>query len=239
MFKYIYLDEVDSTNSYIKRNISQLDDMTVVIANKQTAGIGRTGHVWKSEDYQNMTLSIILKHQVSATITQFVGFVVLKLLQSLKIEAMVKWPNDLIVGDKKICGILVESIISDNDYNIIIGIGLNINQTDFGELSKDATSLKNETNVQYEIKSVINDFLELFEKYLYDYYDNSLDYLDELKQHAYLLNQKITFNYHGKFLEGLAIDLASDGCLIVRTNKGDLSINSGEVNMVRKNELKG
>lgn len=234
MFKYIYLNEVDSTNSYIKCNAYDLSDMTVVIANKQTAGIGRTGHEWKSADYQNMTISILLKRPVDQTITQFIGFAVLKLLHEYQLKAKVKWPNDLMIGDKKICGILVESIISGNDYNVIVGIGLNVNQTDFGVLCQTATSLKCETNHQYVISDVVSDFLKLFDKYFKLYISHNLDYLSYLREHSYLLNQVITFNYQGKECEGQAIDLGCDGCLIVRIDNENIALNSGEVNKVRK-----
>lgn len=134
---FILLEETDSTNSYVSAHAAELDDMTLVAAHSQTRGRGQRGNSWESEPGKNLTLTLF--HRPSAfearrqfSISEAAAMAVVDFLASERITAMVKWPNDIYVSDRKICGILIEhSVMGQNIENTRIGIGININQEKF------------------------------------------------------------------------------------------------------------
>ena len=148
----IWLEEVDSTNEEARRRISDIDNLSVVSAVRQTAGRGQRGNRWQSADGENLTFSIVLKFgadqlESMAASGQFVisevaALSVVDFLARHDIEAKIKWPNDIYVGDKKICGILIENALKGNCLShSIVGIGLNVNQTVFDPSLPNPTSM--------------------------------------------------------------------------------------------------
>ncbi|UBZ12847.1 biotin--[acetyl-CoA-carboxylase] ligase [Flagellimonas marinaquae] len=149
-FQILKLDATDSTNQYLKDLLRSENpmDYTVVVTERQLKGRGQMGTVWQSEGGKNLTFSVLrrfealsVKHQFVLNIT--VSLAVLDTLKELSIpDVTVKWPNDIMSGSKKICGILIENVLR-GEYvgQSIIGIGLNVNQTDFTNFEK-ASSLK-------------------------------------------------------------------------------------------------
>lgn len=135
--KYILLEEVDSTNSYVSVHAGTLEDMTVVGAAVQTAGRGQRGNSWESEPGRNLTFTIFhvpgeLHPRDQFAISEATALGVVGMLGRYGIEAKVKWPNDVYVGDRKISGILIEhSVASDRILHSRIGVGLNVNQQAF------------------------------------------------------------------------------------------------------------
>ncbi|QWX84383.1 biotin--[acetyl-CoA-carboxylase] ligase [Cellulophaga sp. HaHaR_3_176] len=146
----IKLDATDSTSLYLKNLIpkSNLDDFTVVTANRQTKGRGQMGTTWLSEDGKNLTFSFLKKNQQILIADQFLLNICVSLgvyyaLEELKIpDLKVKWPNDILSGKDKICGILIENILSGAKIQAsVVGIGLNVNQLSFSNLP-NVSSLK-------------------------------------------------------------------------------------------------
>ncbi|WP_425237971.1 biotin--[acetyl-CoA-carboxylase] ligase [Ulvibacterium sp.] len=146
----IKLDATDSTNAYLKRliasNVSQ--DFTVVVAKNQLKGRGQMGTHWISEEGKNLTFSVLKENKDLSTDDSFLLNIIVSLalvngLRGLQVpDLKIKWPNDILSGSSKICGILIENIISGNKIKAsIIGIGLNTNQTIFHNVPK-ASSLK-------------------------------------------------------------------------------------------------
>ena len=136
--KIIWLNEVDSTNEEAKRHISVIDNLSVLTALSQTAGRGQRGNSWLSAPGENLTFSIVLKHEPKVkaydqfVISEIVSLSVVDFLSSYGISARIKWPNDIYVGDRKISGILIEhSVTGDSLSSSVVGIGLNINQRNF------------------------------------------------------------------------------------------------------------
>ena len=138
----MWLDTVDSTNEEARRRISSLDNLSVLSAFRQTAGRGQRGSSWSSVPGENLTFSIVLKYGQAAlmplratdqcAISELTALSVTDLLSSHGIEAKIKWPNDIYVEGRKICGILIEHSVRDSYLaSSIIGIGLNVNQTVF------------------------------------------------------------------------------------------------------------
>jgi BirA family biotin operon repressor/biotin-[acetyl-CoA-carboxylase] ligase len=145
----IKLDAIDSTNEFLKglSNKQELENFTVITAEKQTKGKGQMGAVWSSEAGKNLIMSILIKdflfdinHLFNLNIV--VSLTVINTLEKINIpDLSIKWPNDIMSYNKKIGGILIEnSIKSDGSIHSIVGLGLNVNQINFDNLPK-ASSL--------------------------------------------------------------------------------------------------
>ncbi len=145
-----WLDTIDSTNSEALRNVYNVTQDSVWSADFQTAGKGQRGNKWHSTKALNLTFSILLKNirlrpQEQHYISMISALAVADYLKSKGIDAKIKWPNDIYVGDRKICGMLIENILgSDTLSASIIGIGLNLNQLEFDPSLKNPTSLLKE-----------------------------------------------------------------------------------------------
>jgi BirA family biotin operon repressor/biotin-[acetyl-CoA-carboxylase] ligase len=170
----IFLQEVDSTNSFLtdlNRHNKQVNG-TVVVANHQNKGKGQRGNSWLSKKEENLTCSVLLYPNIDIKHSFYLNIIsslaVNKTLKDLKLNSKIKWPNDILINSKKISGILVENILSTSKITqSIIGIGLNVNQTDFGDELK-ATSL-----VLEKINTDKEDVLQKIYQYL-DFYYNIL-----------------------------------------------------------------
>lgn len=135
--KFLVLEEVDSTNSYVAAHAEELADKTMVMAATQSAGRGQRGNSWESEPGKNLTFTFLWRpegfqprHQFA--ISEAAALAITDYLKSEGIEAKVKWPNDIYVDDRKISGILIEHSITPSEIeHSRIGIGLNVNQTLF------------------------------------------------------------------------------------------------------------
>ena len=157
----IWLDETDSTNHEVRRRISELANLSVVAALRQTAGRGQGDHTWTSAPGQNLTFTLLLTFPPCAPvasdeilrITQVITFALRNYLENKGIETRIKWPNDIYAGEKKICGILIENILHGKQVSAsIIGIGLNLNQTCFPSDLPNPVSLKMLTGQDYNLR---------------------------------------------------------------------------------------
>ena len=176
-YDIIWHNNVDSTNDEAKRRISDLDNLSVVAALSQTKGRGQRGNSWHSEEGKNLLMSILLKHDSEAVqaydqfvISQIASLAVVDLLGAYDVEAKIKWPNDIYVGEKKICGILIEhSVCGKWLSSSIVGIGLNINQRNFDVSLPNPTSLVlclEEESVNFNIRKMLEEFMDIFIGYL-------------------------------------------------------------------------
>ena len=165
-----YFNTIDSTQTEAKRNVDKYVNGTIIIADEQTDGKGTHGRIWHTKS-NNIAMTIILKPNIN--INKLEGFtieVAQNILSAIKdwyrIKLKVKLPNDLLLNDKKICGILTESTtIKDIVNEIFIGIGFNVNQKEFPEDIKEiATSLYKETKLEYDVEEIISKIIENIEK---------------------------------------------------------------------------
>ena len=181
----IWLKTVDSTNNECKRRIADMDNMSVLSAVSQTDGRGQHDNTWSSAPGENLTFSIVLKFQSptmtgeglepmqafdQSVISELTSLSVVDLLSSHGIQARIKRPNDIYVGGKKICGMLIENAIRGEwmSYSII-GIGLNVNQRNFDVSLPNPTSmalLSSEKDSIYELEVLLEEFMEIFRQYL-------------------------------------------------------------------------
>ncbi len=159
--RIIWLDETDSTNYEVRRRISELANLSVVAAIRQTAGRGQGDHTWTSAPGENLTFTLLLTFPPCAPvgsdeilrITEVVTYALRRYLLGKGVETRIKWPNDIYVGEKKICGILIENILQGKQVSAsIIGIGLNLNQTHFPADIPNPVSLRELTGQVYDIR---------------------------------------------------------------------------------------
>ena len=155
----IKLDAIDSTNDYLKQlaREQEAENYTLVIAREQTKGRGQMGAKWVSEPGKNLTMSLLVRDLRLQSDTFFdlnvaVALGVMEVLEGMSIPNLkIKWPNDIMADNKKVGGILIEnSWKTDGSYTAVVGLGLNLNQTDFEHLPQ-ATSLTNITKLYYDV----------------------------------------------------------------------------------------
>ena len=175
----LFLPEVESTNTYamnMLRNVNAIDG-TVVYTDNQTQGKGQRGASWNSQIASNITASIILKPAFLSVDDSFflskisalsIYDVLTDVLDTSHYDIKIKWPNDILVNSKKIAGILIENNYNANSLQYsVIGIGLNINQTDFGQLEGIATSLKQLSGKGYDRKELLEKLCSCLEKWYF------------------------------------------------------------------------
>lgn len=159
----IWKNSVDSTNDEVRRLKSGLSNLSSVAARHQSAGRGQGDHSWLSEDGFNLTFSMLLRFEGAALpvsrlhlINDFITTSIIAILSEEKVNAWVKLPNDIWVADKKICGILIENVLDGSFVReSIVGIGLNLNQTDWPECLPNPVSLKELTGKEYPPEEVL------------------------------------------------------------------------------------
>ena len=157
--KFLLLEEVGSTNSYAAVHAAELDDMTMILADAQTSGRGQRGNSWEAEPGRNLTFTLFHTPEQMPAARQFLiseatALAVCDFLASEGADCMVKWPNDIYAGDRKICGILIEnSLIGARIDHTRIGVGLNINQREFRSDAPNPVSLVQLTGRELDLSS--------------------------------------------------------------------------------------
>jgi BirA family biotin operon repressor/biotin-[acetyl-CoA-carboxylase] ligase len=169
--KVIKLDAIDSTNDFLKELVQKqsVENYTVITAKEQTKGKGQMGSTWNTEVGKNLITSILITDSIPNIEAIFnlnitIAVSIIQALDQQKINTLnVKWPNDIMAENKKIAGILIENLIRENGkIDSIIGIGLNVNQTNFENLPK-ASSLKNVMQQDFDIDEILEKILNQIE----------------------------------------------------------------------------
>ena len=238
--KLIKLNAIDSTNEYIKKIKDSFKDKEIaVITFNQTLGKGQMGKVWLSESNKNVCISFIFKELGINVANNFklniiVSLLLVKVLKNIGLkELSVKWPNDILSDGKKICGILIELNIKKTDITqSIIGIGLNVNQSYFGDLI-NATSIINSTNNHSDLDEISLKIISEFENFR-NYLDNSnfnklkREYLELL--YGYNIEKK--FRISGNVFKGEIIDINSGGMLVVKIDGKKFKFKNQEIELI-------
>lgn len=184
----IHFGSISSTNDYLKEN-NNLPDGTVITADYQTAGRGTKTNIWESARFQNILMGVLLKPDILVSdISKLVKVVSVSIQQTLEkfgINAKIKWPNDVMVGDKKISGILIESSVTKNEVDyVVVGIGINVNQVYFRHLTDIATSIKKELK-EVEREHVQVALLENLNKFYLEFLTGKRNYLEIYNRFKY------------------------------------------------------
>ena len=208
----IKLDAIDSTNNYLKKIILNegIIDYTIVTAKFQTEGKGQLGTKWESEHSKNLICSVYKKNinikvQDQFVISALVSLALIKTLRKVNLSnSYIKWPNDIMSDNKKICGILIENIVKENYIkDAVIGIGLNVNQTIFNNLP-NATSIKNLIGTSCSKDEILKDLVKNLEYYFNKLDKSSINSIFEKYEDAlFRINKPSTFkNSKGEVFSG-------------------------------------
>lgn len=235
----VVLESVGSTNDYLK-NLGNYccENGTVVLAREQTNGKGRLGRSWICKKDESLALSILLRPKMApsevSAITPLTGLAVCKALRKFTgMECKIKWPNDIIVGRKKLVGILTEMSAEFDavDY-VVIGVGINVSQADFPKTIADkATSILLETGKSIDKNELSAFILEEIEK---TFTENNLELsataLREYTDLCATIGRNVSFRRNKNELSGIAVGIAQNGELKIMLSDGKVSlVNSGEV----------
>ena len=170
----IKLSAINSTNDYLKELVAKqvVTNFTIVVAESQLKGKGQMGSVWVSEVGKNLTFSILIKDLIVDvkqlyTLNIVISLAIISVLEQYKIPTVrIKWPNDIMSGNHKIGGILIEnSFKSDGEVFSVVGIGLNINQINFENLP-NASSLKLKTGQDYPIEELLQELCQSIKQFV-------------------------------------------------------------------------
>lgn len=229
----IFYESIDSTNTYCKNNYSKLNDKSIIIAKEQTLGRGKNNRTWFSPS-GGIYMSLLIKDLHSLKNIEILPLItslaIVKALESLNIDAMIKWPNDIIVKNKKAGGILVESKVIHGSINcLIIGIGLNISSALPDKEIKNKFIALNEVSSdmldkEIIIANIVNELNILLK-------ENSKDILKNYKKYSILQNKTVNLVSHeSQMVQVKVLDINSDGTLKVEylDSKKQLDIISGE-----------
>lgn len=229
-YEIININSIPSTNSFLKEQYEDFKEFTVLVCDNQTGGKGRMGRVWFSSN-DNIAMSILLKPKSDINISNIslvVGASVFNVLNRY-VNCSIKWPNDILSNDKKLCGILLEAISTNEVEALICGIGININQTEFEkEIENKATSLKKLLNKDFDKALIINEIINSFDRLYTDFINGNNTYMEIIRNNFYL-KDKIGFINGNE--EVKIIDIDEEGKLIVLSNNKLKKLNSGEITL--------
>ncbi|WP_159420541.1 biotin--[acetyl-CoA-carboxylase] ligase [Candidatus Kryptobacter tengchongensis] len=242
--RIFFFKSIKSTMDYAKK-IAERDEPegTVIIADYQSHGRGRFGRIWKSEPGKNILMSIILRPTIPLEKFSILPFlfsvsVAEAIEKNTNLKITTKWPNDLLINNRKFCGILMEaSITADKGDFVILGIGINVNQSEFPKEIQDyATSLYLSTGKVYDRAELTKDILRQIEVD-YEKLNKDRDFksvIERWKKRCTMLGQKITVIQSGKTITGKAIDIDETGFLLLEDETSKIiKLSSGDVTVVK------
>ena len=236
----IQLEEVSSTNLFAKENLDSFEDKTVIIAISQTSGRGRFDRKWVDLGEGNLFMTIVLKpsnsfEEVYANLTQYLSVVLTKILEEYGLSPKIKWPNDVLVNDAKISGILCETVMQGTNFKgLVLGIGVNLN-ADKGDLKqikeKVATALNIELEREYVDKNLfteklLNEFFKNYEEFLKQGF---LMIKKEYIERCNFLGKEISVKVFNDKKSGIAKTINDNGELVIEKNNKEFILTMGDI----------
>lgn len=236
--KILSFDSIDSTNTYAKNLCAEeTQDGIVIISEEQTEGRGRFNRKWQSEKGKNLTFSIILQPTTQleniGLLPICTGGAIAKAIERhINLKTECKWPNDILIAGKKVCGILIESFLSNNFMNrFVLGIGINVNQEIFSnEIIHTATSLKLSNGKTVDRIQLLADVLKSLDEMYINIQNRNFDIpLNEWLSRSSMFGKEITVHQGDKVLRGRAVRLDNDGSLVLNCEGKEVKVFSGDV----------
>ena len=235
----IKLDAIGSTNDFLKELVQEeaLSDYTIVSTRNQTKGKGQRNNTWASEEGKNLTFSILklnlaLKSTEQFRISMHVGLAIMHTLDRYGVaDLALKWPNDILSGGRKICGILIENTLRGKEYvHSVIGVGLNVNQESFPGLP-NAVSMKQITGKDADINTLLTEIRESLQR---EFDANAEQEWKQLRErYEARLFQKgnwVSFKENGASFKGLIKGINQAGQLNIVLEDGKIrSLSQGEL----------
>lgn len=241
-FDVVYYEEIDSTNTEARRkSVSGAKEGFVVIADKQNAGKGRRGRTWESPAGENLYFSLLLRPEIppekAPMLTLVMAYSVARVIRSLYgMQAQIKWPNDLLLDGKKVCGILTEMHLQHGRIeDVIVGTGINVNGEQFPqELLDKAASLYQQAKKKLDRKELLEAVLQEFEKKYEIFLEcQDLSYLqDAYNQMLINKDREVLVLEPGNEYKAIALGINQEGELLVKKEDGEIeAVFAGEVSV--------
>lgn len=210
----VRLERVGSTNNYATSQLRdyEVEEGTVFLAVSQTEGRGQQLNIWESEDGKNLTFSLVLRPRFLEIKDQFLLSKVVciglhSFLSAYVEDVWIKWPNDIYVGDRKICGILIENAIMGARFSTsVIGVGLNVNQVQFLSDAPNPVSLAQLTGIEFDLEKLLTELLSAIDSYYLKLINGQVGELNQtFRENMYRLNEWHSFRdaehtYIGKII---------------------------------------
>lgn len=235
--QFVYIEQVDSTNSLLLESKEFKNDGTVILAEEQVKGRGRREREWISTPEQNLTFSILLRKadgKVINIINLGASLAVAQSIENLyQLKCSVKWPNDILIDGKKVAGILLESTSKGSELDrVVIGIGINVNQTNFpGRYLIEPTSIRKEFKNKVSRERLLSEVLNQFEEILNKIEDHPQEILEDWKDRCKMIGGKVKVEAENGSKFGIFEDLDENGFLILRVNDKTEKIHYGDVSL--------
>lgn len=240
-YDVVHFEEIDSTNTEAARRANAgASEGLVLVAERQTAGKGRRGRRWESPAYQNLYFSLLLRPKMEPVkarmLTIVMAYSIARVLLEEELPVQIKWPNDLVLSKKKVCGILTEMHLKDCEIDdMVVGVGINVNTTCFSEELQDkATSIYLETGKRIEREELLQKILKEFQ-IQYDIFLESGDLSGIQDAYNQLLvnrNQEVIIMEPSNEYQGIALGINETGELLVKKTNGEIEkVFSGEVSV--------
>jgi BirA family biotin operon repressor/biotin-[acetyl-CoA-carboxylase] ligase len=217
---------------------------TLVVAGIQTGGRGRLGRHWGSPK-GGLWMSIVLRPGFDASLaprlTQAAAVGVARALWEVGVEVRIKWPNDLLAGGKKICGILAESGVGQDrrlDYAVLgVGMNANLDPSDLGVRDREVTTIRSELGRDLDLLSLLRVILSNLDAEL-GRIEDFVSVLEEWRTLNCTLGEKVRVRRFGETIEGRAVDLTPEGALLLATPGGTVELFEGEIEHLRQEGVK-
>ncbi len=235
---FIYSDEVDSTNSVLLTSKEFAQNGTVILAEHQSKGRGRKNREWLSSPGQNLTFSILLKRDLKESKINMINLgAAISVAQAIEnlyqLNVELKWPNDVLIGKKKIAGILIESTSKGNKISkLVVGIGINVNQPNFpGKFDIPPTSVRKEFHSLVSREKLLSEVLNNFESILDEAKEDYKKILNDWRSRCKMIGEKVKVVDEEKTRFGLFEDIDDDGFLILKQGEKREKIHYGDVSI--------
>ena len=236
---YLYLDEVDSTNLYGKRNLDSLADKTVIVAKHQTSGRGRLNRSWLDLGDENIFASLILKPSLEfdekfANLTQYLSVSLCRTFEKYGLNPQIKWPNDVLINGKKIAGILSETVMQGQNFKgLVLGFGVNISAgiEEVKQVTdKVVTSLFVETGKKVDcnefLNILLNDFFEGYNEFL----ERGFEFIKhDYLAHAMFIDKEVAVQVFDETKRGIVKAVDDNGALVLEKNNEQFVLTIGDI----------
>lgn len=234
--KSYHFEKLDSTSTYLKNNYHELENFTFISADYQTKGHGRYNRKWFGENKKDLMFSVLVKDKELISKYTYLSLasavVIYNTLKELGIEKVsIKWPNDVFINDKKIAGILLESVSSDKGIEaLVIGVGVNVNSLSFEKnMVNSPTSVYLQINKEISLEAIKNSIYNKFCKMFDEIIHNDYSYLKVARNNNYLKDKMVYANINDVKTLVKVIDINGDNSLKIEKEGKHINLSSGEI----------
>jgi BirA family biotin operon repressor/biotin-[acetyl-CoA-carboxylase] ligase len=230
-----YFRFTDSTNEDVwEALVDNIDEGFLIITDNQKRGQGRRGNVWISEPGASLTYSFLIKPQLPmekiGLLSLLTGVAIVEgISQFAQLDCKLKWPNDIILNDKKVGGILAESKLINGEIYVVMGVGLNVNEQELpDEISTIATSLRREKGSPIQREPLLAFILNSFESM---YNNKDSEWIDAWNTHCIHLNSKVKFHHGDEMIQGTFLEINEIGQAVININSNPQKFSSGVIEL--------